>query len=305
MQTQILILGAGPAGYTAALYSALAGFKTTLLMGPMPGGQLILTHKVENFPGFMDISGPDLTDIFHEQAEQAGVRLVYETADQADVRSSPFRVHTTIGTVFQSKALIIATGATARWLHLPGEDKLIGHGVSVCATCDGIFHKGKPVAVIGSGNTAAYEALFLAQLCSLVYLIYPGETPVFDGIISEKIIKNQKIKTLSQTEVSAFVGEKRLEALIIYNKVSGQQETLSVSGAFEAVGQVPNTQLFINQLNIDINGYLVTDCETQMTSVPGVFACGDVQAPRFRQAIIAAGSGCRAALSAKHFLMQP
>ena len=302
MQTQVLILGAGPAGYTAALYSALAGFETTLLTGPIPGGQLILTHRIENFPGFAEVSGTDLTDMFRKQAEQAGTKLIYETADRAEMDSTPFRVHTTVGTTIQSNALIIATGATARWMRLPGEDKLICHGVSVCATCDGIFHKGKPVAVIGGGNTAAYEALFLAQLCSAVYLIYPEETPVFDGIMVKRINENQKIKTLSQTEVMAFVGEKRLEALIVYNKVNGQQKTLAVSGAFEAIGQEPNTQLFINQIDIDSNGYIVTDHETMMTSVPGVFACGDVQAPRFRQAIIAAGSGCRAALSAKQFL---
>ena len=304
MHAQILVLGSGPAGYTAALYAGLAGFRTIQLMGILPGGQLIFTHEIENYPGCRSVSGMDLADAFQAQVKQAGVKMIYENAEQVDFRHRPFRVQTGLGTEITADSVIIATGAMARWLQLPGEDQFIGHGVSVCATCDGFFFRGKPVAVIGGGNTAAYEALFLAKTCSKVYLIHTESRLSVEHNMLVKIQKSRKIVSVPNTQAIAFTGEQKLTGVTIRNQKTGRQRELVVAGVFEAVGHIPNSHIFNGQLDIDSNGYILTQPLTLQTSVPGVFACGDIQSPRFRQAIIAAGDGCRAALAAKNYLLQ-
>jgi len=303
MQTQSLILGSGPAGCTAAFYMAMAGFQTTMLMGDTPGGQLILTDKIENFPGYTDISGFDLTAVFQKQATKAGVQLLYAQAERLLSTQPPFRVQTNDGQEITTDTLIIATGASPRWLHIPGESRLIGHGVSVCATCDGLFFKKKPVAVIGNGNSAAYEALFLSKTSSTVYLIYNTPKLRAENNLIQQILKTPTISQIPNTQVLAFTGNRLLTGLQLKDLITNSESTLAVSGAFEAVGCIPNTQIFEGLLDIDPNGYLITNPETKETSVPGIFACGDIQEPLYRQAVIAAGSGCLAALAAKHYLL--
>lgn len=302
MHVRVLVLGAGPAGYTAALYAALAGFPTVLLAGIMPGGQLTLSHAVENYPGYPAGSGPALMDILNQQAQQAGVQILYEQAISADVSHTPFTIQTDMRTHLTADAVIIATGATARWLKIPGEARFIGHGVSVCATCDGFFHKGHDVAVIGGGNVAAYEALYLSELCRHVSVIFPHETLTAEYNLTQRIAGDPKITLIPNTRVAEFLGTDRLQAVRLEHIHTGAEERLPVHGAFEAIGHIPNSDLFRDQLTLDAAGYIQTDPTTGQTSRPGVFACGDVQAPVFRQAIIAAGSGCAAALSAKAFL---
>lgn len=302
MHVRILVLGAGPAGYTAALYAALAGFRTVLLTGTMPGGQLTLSHAVENYPGYPAGTGQTLMDTLQNQVQQAGVKIMYEQAISADLSQSPFHVQTDMRTRITADAVIIATGATARWLHIPGEARWIGHGVSICATCDGVFHKGHDVAVIGGGNVAAYEALYLSELCKRVFLIFPQDTLAAEHNLIQRIDAVSKITLIPQTQATEFLGTERLRAVCLKNIKTGQETRLAVHGAFEAVGQIPNSFLFQNQLDTDTDGYIQTNPLTGQTSREGVFACGDVQAPLFRQAIIAAGSGCAAALSAKAFL---
>jgi len=303
MQTQILILGSGPAGCTAAFYAAEAGFQTTLLMGICPGGQLILTDAIDNFPAQFGVSGIDLTDKLIQQAQNAGAKLIYEQAEDIRFDSAPFLVRTNTGFKISADSIIIATGASAKWMGIKGESRLIGHGISVCATCDGPFFKGKTVAVIGSGNSAVYEALFLSKLCEKVFLIYTEKELHAEHSLIQKLHQRTNINQLPTTEVLEFEGDEKLSALIIKNKRTNLVTRLPVSGAFEAIGRIPNTQLFQKQLDLSPQGYILTNPDTLETSVKGVFACGDVQEQSYRQAIIAAAAGCRAALSAKHYLI--
>lgn len=303
MHTQILILGSGPAGYTASVYAALAGFKTTLLTGTLPGGQITLSHQIENFSGHIHISGADLSDIFKKQAEYAGVHFLSEQAKSVNLSETPFSVHTTTDTQITADSLIIATGTSARWLNVGGEDQFRGHGISICATCDGFFYRGKTVAVIGGGNTAAYEALFLAQTSAKVYLICLESELQAEQNLTEKIKQNPKITVIPDTQVLEFSGHNKLEQVHLKNIKTHKKYALTLDGVFEAVGHIPNSDLFQGQLKIDKNGYIITDPYTKETSIKGVFACGDIQEPLYRQAIIAAGAGCRAALSAKHYLL--
>ena len=303
MQTQILILGSGPAGCTAALYAASAGFKTTMLMGICPGGQLILTDEIDNFPGEVGISGLDLTEKLIRQAEKAGAKLIYEQAEQVYWERLPFIVRTSTGLKIEADSVIIATGASAKWMGIQGESRLIGHGISVCATCDGPRFKNKQVAVIGGGNSAAYESLFLAKMCEKVYLIHTEKALRAEEILLRKIKGKQNIQILAETEVLAFEGDKKLSDIVIKNKKTNLVTKLFVAGVFEAVGRIPNTQLFQKQLDLTPDGYIVTKPETLETSVRGVFACGDVQEQSYQQAVIAAAAGCRAALSAKRMLI--
>lgn len=303
MHTQVLILGSGPAGCSAALYTALAGFQTTVLMGNTPGGQLVLTHAIDNFPGHQTISGFDLTEVFRNQMIHAGAELIYEQVERVDLMQRPFFAQTNVGVRLTADTLIIATGAEPKWLQVPGANQFMGHGISVCATCDGVFYKDKTVAVIGGGNSAAYEALFLAQTSAVVHLIYNAPSLQAEQNLLHKVRSNPKIKQLPQTQVLAFTGTDKLTGIQVKNLKNGSIRILPVNGVFEAIGRIPNSTLFRGQLAIDTEGYLVTDPRTKETSVPGVFACGDVQEPHFRQAVTAAGSGCLAALSAKRFLM--
>lgn len=303
MHSQVLIIGSGPAGYTAALYAARAGFQTTMFMGAAAGGQLMWTHEVENYPGHMRISGIDLIDIFQEQVKAVHVQMIYESVTSVNLSNRPFSLKTDMGIDWTADALIIATGSTAKWLQATGEDRFKGHGISVCATCDGFFYRNKKVAVIGGGNSAAYEALFLAQIAQNVLLIHNKKTLNAEKNLTDKLLANPKIIPYWNSEVTEFIGDGRLQAIQIRDITTNNKTTLPVDGVFEAIGHTPNTDLFKGQIDIDANGYIVTDCFNRQTSVPGVFACGDVQEPIYHQAIIAAGSGCMAALGAEKFLM--
>lgn len=303
MHAQVLIIGSGPAGYTASIYAARAGLETVLLMGHMAGGQLMLTHEVENYPGFTKISGIDLMENFQKQAESVGVSLKYESAVKVDLSKRPFKVETDMGVQWTADALIIATGSSAKWLGIPSEEKYKGHGVSVCATCDGFFYKGKNVAVIGGGSSAVYEALFLSQIAQSVTLIHRRDTLRAEKKLQSQILSNPKIQIRWDSEVTEFQGDERLKSISIINNKTKVTSLLPVDGVFVAIGHHPNTELFQGQLEIEPSGYIKTNKKTFETSVPGVFACGDVQEEIFRQAIIAAGTGCIAALSAERFLI--
>ena len=303
MHAQVLIIGSGPAGYTASIYAARAGLETVLLMGHMAGGQLMLTHEVENYPGFTKISGIDLMENFQKQAESVGVALKYESAVKVDFSNRPFKVETDMGAQWTADSVIIATGSEAKWLEIPSEEKYKGHGVSVCATCDGFFYKGKNVAVIGGGSSAVYEALFLSQIAQSVTLIHRRDTLRAEKKLQSQILSNPKIQIRWDSEVVEFQGDERLKSIVIVNKKTKVESILPVDGVFVAIGHHPKTELFQGQIDIEPSGYIKTNKKTLETSVPGVFACGDVQEEIFRQAIIAAGTGCIAALSAERFLM--
>lgn len=303
MHAQVLIIGSGPAGYTASIYAARAGLETVLLMGHMAGGQLMLTHEVENYPGFTKISGIDLMENFQKQAESVGVALKYESAVKVDFSNRPFKVETDMGAQWTADSVIIATGSEAKWLEIPSEEKYKGHGVSVCATCDGFFYKGKNVAVIGGGSSAVYEALFLSQIAQSVTLIHRRDTLRAEKKLQSQILSNPKIQIRWDSEVVEFQGDERLKSISIINNKTKVISLLPVDGVFVAIGHHPKTELFQGQIDIEPSGYIKTNKKTLETSVPGVFACGDVQEEIFRQAIIAAGTGCIAALSAERFLM--
>lgn len=303
MHARVLIIGSGPAGYTASIYAARAGLETVLLMGHMAGGQLMLTHEVENYPGFTKISGIDLMENFQKQAESVGVALKYESAVKVDFSNRPFKVETDMGAQWTADSVIIATGSEAKWLEIPSEEKYKGHGVSVCATCDGFFYKGKNVAVIGGGSSAVYEALFLSQIAQSVTLIHRRDTLRAEKKLQSQVLSNPKIQIRWDSEVVEFQGDERLKSIVIVNKKTKVTSLLPVDGVFVAIGHHPKTELFQGQIDIEPSGYIKTNKKTLETSVPGVFACGDVQEEIFRQAIIAAGTGCIAALSAERFLM--
>lgn len=302
LELDVLIIGSGPAGYTAGLYATRAGLKTALFTGQNIGGQLMYTEKIENYPGFDEISGPDLMDIFKKQITGLGATIYQEQITEINLRTYPFpfKSETMEGL---AKSVIIATGSKARWLNVEGEEKFKGSGISVCATCDGFFYKNKKVAVIGGGNTALYEALFLSKVAAEVYLINKTDEFTGERKLLEQVNTNAQITILKNADVIAFQGNARLEKLLWRDRKTEKVNELSVDGVFEAVGTVPQTDLFQNQLNITLNGYINTNKRTMETSVKGVFACGDVQEEQYRQAIIASGSGCIAALSAEKFLL--
>lgn len=303
--THVLILGAGPAGYAAGIYAARAGLTTTLLTGSTPGGQLMLTHEIENYPGYTNISGADLMTAFQQQAQAVGTRIIMERAEKADLTKRPFHITTNAGTVWAADTLIIATGASPRWLHAPGEDTFRGKGISVCATCDGFFYRNKKVIIIGDGNTAAYEALFLAKVAASVTIIARGNRLTGEHNLIQQVHQEPKITIIWETEVTAFLGTEKLTGVRCRHTRTGLETTLDADGVFEAIGHIPNTQLFTGQLAMDENGYLMTQKYTGATSIAGVFAAGDCQEVVHRQAIIAAGSGAIAALSAEKFLTTP
>lgn len=303
MHTRVLIIGSGPAGYTAGIYTSRAGLETVLMTGHMAGGQLMLTHEVENYPGFTRISGIDLMANFQKQAESVGVQLKYEMVKSVDFSKTPFSIVTEMDQTWTADAIIIATGSSAKWLGAKGEDKFQGHGVSICATCDGFFYRNKSVAVIGGGSSAVYEALYLAQIADKVTLIHRR-----DELRAEKHLQNQlfvhpKISIRWDTEVEEFIGDQQLKSLKLKNIKTGDHSFLPVDGAFVAIGNQPNSALFKGHIDISDNGYIITNKNTCATNVPGVYACGDVQEETFRQAVIASGTGCMAALSVEKYLL--
>ena len=306
LHTPLLILGSGPAGYTAAIYAARALITPVVISGMQPGGQLTQTGDIENYPGFPEkISGTELTDRMREQAENLGAVIVDATAESIDLSRRPFVVALDSGDAYSCDALIVATGASAKWLGLPNEDDLRGFGVSTCATCDGFFYRKKKVAVVGGGNSAAEEALYLANLAAEVYLIHRRDTLRCEKIQQERLFSNEKIKPVWDTVVTGYVGAKDqggLTGLTLKNVKTGKESELNVDGAFIAVGLTPNTALFKGQLELDDAGFVKTKAGTPLTSVDGVFAAGDVQEILYRQAVTAAAGGCRAALEAEKYL---
>jgi thioredoxin reductase (NADPH) len=306
--TRVLILGSGPAGYTAAIYAARANLQPILVQGLQPGGQLSITTDVENYPGFADaIQGPWLMEQMAAQAQNCGAELVFDIVIEVNLDGPPFRAKADSGDVFSADALIVATGAVARWLGLESEKAFMGHGVSACATCDGFFFRGKPVAVVGGGNTAAEEALYLAQMCEKVTLIHRRDELRADKTLQGRVFKHPKIEILWDHAVVEILGTsepKTVTGLEVENLKSGARSRLAVEGLFIAIGHDPATALFEGKLEIDRDGYIRTSPDSTRTSVEGVFAAGDVQDKIYRQAVTAAGTGCMAALEAERYLAE-
>ncbi len=305
-QTSVLIIGSGPSGYTAGIYAARAGLKPLIFTGPQTGGQLTLTTEIENFPGFPEpISGPELMSRMRQQAENVGVQIVEDKITKVDLNSRPFICQSENGHHISADSIIISTGATARWLGLESESKFLGFGVSGCATCDGFFYRNKDVAVIGGGNTAVDEALYLTNFARSVTLIHRRDALRADQTLQTRLFNNPKITVEWDSVVDEFVGTdtpKSLTGLKVKNVKTGDIKEINVDGAFVAIGHHPNSELFKDWLDIDAEGYLITPPNSCKTKIAGVFASGDVQDPHFRQAIVAAGSGCIAALEAERYL---
>src|SRR3954451_4169748 len=306
ISTRVAVLGSGPAGYTAAIYAARAGLGPVLIQGIVPGGQLTTTTDVENYPGFRDvIQGPWLMEEMQVQAEHVGTKVVWDHITSVDLSRRPFRLTGDGGATYFADTLVIATGAQAKYLNLPSEEHMKGRGVSACATCDGFFYRGKKVAVIGGGNTAVEEALYMTNHSHDVTLIHRRDTLRAEKILQDRLFANEKISVVWDSEVVEFVGGGEPEALIgldIRNKRSGEVSRVEVEGAFVAIGHFPATELFKGQLELDTEGYIKVETGTTRTSIPGVFACGDVIDKIYRQAVTAAGTGCMAALDAEKYL---
>lgn len=304
--SKVLIIGAGPAGYTAAIYAARAMLEPRLVAGLQPGGQLTITTDVENYPGFADpVQGPELMDRMARQAEAMGTRIEHDIIVTADLGSRPFHLTGDSGIVYTCDALIIATGAQARWLGLASEDDYKGYGVSACATCDGPFYRGKKVAVVGGGNTAVEEALFLTNFAEEVTLIHRRDTLRAEQILQRRLLDHPKLRFRWNSEVIEVLGNgvpAGVTGLAIQDRETGETENLDVHGLFVAIGHSPATQLFEGQLPMKDGGYLRTLPDSTNTGIDGVFAAGDVTDDVFRQAVTAAGMGCMAALEAERFL---
>ena len=305
---EVAILGAGPAGLTAAIYAARARLDTVVFEGPQPGGQLTITTEVENYPGFEHgIQGPELMDIFRRQAQRFGARSIYETIVRVDFAQYPFLLWSDTGTLYSADAVIIATGASAKRLGVPGEQEYMGYGISACATCDGFFFRDQHVYVVGGGDTAMEEALFLTRFARQVTIIHRRQEFRASKIMQERVRSNPKIDFLLDTVVEEFLGEvrdgtRRLTAIRVRNVRSGAEQVLPADGVFIAIGHQPNTEIFRGFLEMDEQGYILTHPKSTHTNIPGVFACGDVQDRVYRQAITAAGSGCMAAIDAERWL---
>lgn len=304
--TRLLIIGSGPAGYTAGIYAARSGLKPILVAGPQIGGQLTITTEVENFPGFpTPVYGSELMSNMRQQAENVGVEMHEDIITEIDVSKRPFTLCSENGNCYVADSVIIATGASARWLGLESEAKFRGFGVSGCATCDGFFYRGKEVAVIGGGNTAVDEAVYLTNFAAKVTLIHRRDSLRADQALQDRLFANPKIEVIWDSVVTEFVGNNEplgLTALKLKNIKTDTISELPVSGAFIAIGHHPNTDLFKGILELDNEGYIVTKPNSCATNVPGLFAAGDVKDPQFRQAVIAAGSGCIACLEAEKYL---
>jgi thioredoxin reductase (NADPH) len=299
---KVIIIGSGPAGLTAGIYTARAMLSPLLLAGSAMGGQLMTTTDVENFPGFPEgILGPELMQRMLQQAERFGTRVLYEDAVRVNLREHPFTVETSAGNVFRCLALIIATGASPRRLGLPSEEKFFGRGVSTCATCDGWFYRDKVVCVIGGGDSAMEEALYLTHHASKVYVIHRRDQLRASKIMQERAFKNPKIEFIWNTVVTEILGDQTVTGVRLKNVKTGEESELPLDGVFLAIGHEPNTKLFEGQLELDERGYIVVD-RYQRTSVPGVFAAGDCHDHTFRQAVTAAGFGCAAAIMAERWL---
>jgi thioredoxin reductase (NADPH) len=306
--TRVLIIGAGPAGYSAAIYTARANLQPMLVAGLQPGGQLMITTDVENYPGFAEvIQGPWLMEQMGRQAEHVGTRIVQDIITEVDFRQRPFRCVGDSGDIYLADSIIIATGAQARWLGLPSETALRGAGVSACATCDGFFYRGKRVAVIGGGNTAVEEALYLTHHAEHVTLIHRRDSLRAEKILQRRLLEHPKISVVWNSAVEEITGAgtpPTVNGVVLRNVQSGEISRLAVDGVFIAIGHAPNTDMLRGQIDLDAEGYVLTAPGTTRTSVPGVFAAGDVQDRIYRQAVTAAGTGCMAALDVERWLAE-
>lgn len=318
LERKVVILGSGPAGLTAAIYASRAQLEPLVIDGPQPGGQLTITTDVENYPGFSEgIMGPALMDEFRAQAERFGTEIINVWIDRVDLSQRPFTLYgkesqdsEEVTTVIKADTLIVSTGASAKWLGIPGEapvpEGLGGNGVSACATCDGFFFRGKPIVVVGGGDTAMEEALFLTKFASEVTVVHRRDEFRASKIMADRVLAHDKIKILWNTEIDAINGTKEagVESISIRNNQTGEASDYPTQGVFVAIGHKPNTELFAGVLDMDDVGYIKTEGKTMRTNIPGVFACGDAQDAYYRQAITAAGTGCMAAIDAERFLAE-
>lgn len=304
--TRMLIIGSGPAGLSAAIYGARAGLSPIVVQGLQPGGQLTITTDVENYPGFREaIQGPWLMQEMQAQAEHVGTRMLWDTIVDVDLSGSPFRAVGDSGDIYEGETLVIATGAQAKWLGAPGEQEFSGKGVSACATCDGFFYRGKKVVVIGGGNSAVEEALYLTNHSEDVTLIHRRDSLRCEKILQARLFAHPRIKVLWNKAVERFVGgDKGLTGVELKDTQTGELMTEPTDGAFVAIGHAPSTELFKGKLELDGGGYIVVQPGTPKTAIPGVFACGDVMDHTYRQAVTAAGTGCMAALDAERFVAE-
>ncbi len=299
----VIIIGSGPAGYTAAIYAARANLKPILVSGFQPGGQLTITTDVENYPGYEDpIQGPWLMEQMQKQAAHVGTKIINSQVTEVFLNEKIKKLNLDNGTTLNTKTVIISTGAQARWLGLENEAKFQGHGLSACATCDGFFFKDKEVAVIGGGNSAAEEALFLTKFATKVYLVHRRDKLRAEKILQDRLKQNSKIDFIWNSEVTKFNGNDDLESIDLLNKQDNKISNLKIDGVFIAIGHDPATQLFKGQLKMDDGGYIITDPDSTKTSIEGVFAAGDVKDKIYRQAVTAAGMGCMAALEVEKYL---
>lgn len=302
-KVHVLIIGSGPAGYTAAIYAARANMKPVLYQGIQPGGQLTITTEVENYPGYPEgIQGPEMMVHFEKQAARMGADIRYGLATKVDFSKQPYRVEIGEEKWIEADAVIISTGASAKWLGLESEQRLNGFGVSACAVCDGFFFKGKDVAIVGAGDTAAEEALYLSKLCTTVHMFIRRDQMRASKVMQDRVLNAPNIKVYWNTDTDEILGENKVNAVRIRNNQTGTTEEIPISGFFVAIGHQPNSDIFKDWIDMDETGYIKTVPGTTKTNLEGVFAAGDVQDKNYRQAVTAAGSGCMAALDAERYL---
>ena len=304
-KTHLLIIGSGPAGYTAAIYASRAGIKPVLYQGIQPGGQLTITTEVENYPGYPDgIQGPEMMIHFEKQAARMGADIRYGLATKVDFTKQPYQVEIDEEHTIEADAVIICTGASAKWLGIESEQRLNGFGVSACAVCDGFFFKGKEVAIVGAGDTAAEEALYLSKLCTTVHMIVRSSTMRASKVMQDRVLKTGNIKVYWNSITDEILGEQKVNGVRIHNTTTNEKNEVPISGFFVAIGHKPNSDLFKGFVDVDEAGYIKTIPGSTKTNVEGVFAAGDVQDKIYRQAVTSAGSGCMAALDAERYLSE-
>ncbi len=302
-KTEVLIIGSGPAGYTAAIYASRANLNPILYQGIQPGGQLTITTEVENYPGYADgVQGPEMMVDFEKQAKRMGADIRFGLATKVDLSSKPYKVQIDDDKWIEAQSIIIATGASAKWLGLPSEERLNGFGVSACAVCDGFFFRGKEVAIVGAGDTAAEEALYLSKLCTTVHMFVRKDAMRASKVMQDRVLATPNIKVYWNSETDEILGDKTVSGVRIKNNQTNETTEIPINGFFVAIGHQPNSDIFKGLLDMDEAGYILTTPGTSKTNVEGVFAAGDVQDKIYRQAVTAAGSGCMAALDAERYL---